>query len=158
MNKRNDLLLGLLNLHDAFLNASIQRAYMLKCPVETDPKFFLISDRGRFERFWVAFLFVLVEAWCSAQMAPVRSWISQITSLETLETLIKKGKKDDQIAKMESARHYMCHRDRRKYWDDGRLSVLGNLDYHNQLHMAFSDVLLTALRNEKYNKLKKAKS
>jgi len=157
MNNSRDLLLGILNLHDAFLNASIQRSYMLKCPVEKDPDHFLISDRGRFERFWIAFLYVLVESWNSNQMAFVKSWISTVTSLDRLEAILKQGEKEGHIKGMKSTRHYMCHRDKKKYWDDGRLSALGNLDYHNQLHMAFSDVLLNTFDSEECKTLRGSK-
>jgi hypothetical protein len=53
---------GLLNLHDAFLNAALAGRANWKAPIDEDPENFHISDHGRFERMWVTFLYVLVEA------------------------------------------------------------------------------------------------
>ena len=93
------------------------------------------------------FLYVLVEAWQSARMAPVRAYVGTVIPTGELNQLLKLGETDGSLAKMRDARNYMCHRDRREYWDDGRLAVCGQLDYHVKLHTAFSQVLLAAMKS-----------
>jgi hypothetical protein len=82
----------LLNLHDAFLNAEIARREKWKSPVDQDMEKFHISDHGRFERMWVMFLYVLVEAWESGQMATVRAFIESVTPVGELNDLLRAGK------------------------------------------------------------------
>ena len=48
---------------------------------------------------------------------------------------------------MRRTRDYMCHRDHKKYWDDGRLAVCGQLEYHMKLQAAFSRILLAAMKS-----------
>jgi len=133
---------GLLNLHDAFLNAEIARREKWKSPIDQDVEKFHISDHGRFERMWVMFLYVLVEAWESGQMATVRAFTESVSPVGELNGLVSAGKADGSLTKMRNTRDYMCHRDRRKYWDNGRRAVYGQLEYHTKLHEAFSRVLL----------------
>ena len=138
--------LGLLNLHDAFLNAALMGREKWNAPVDPDPNRFLICDHGRFERLWVTFLCVLIESWRSSQMAKVRDYVASVTPVDELTKLLDTGQADGSLARMREVRNYMCHRDRRKYWDDGRLVVVGQLDYHMKVHAAFSEVLLAAVR------------
>jgi hypothetical protein len=138
---------GLLNLHDAFLNADIMQREKWDAPVEQDPEKFHVSNHGRFERMWITFLYVLVEAWQSPQMAPVRAYIQSVVPLDELAHLLRAAAADGSLAKMSETRHYMCHRDRRKYWDDGRLAVCGQLEFHIKLHASFSQVLLAAMKS-----------
>ena len=138
---------GLLNLHDAFLNAALAEREKWKAPVEEDPEKFHMSDHGRFERMWVTLLYVLVEAWESAQMAPVRTYVESVTPIIELTSLLHAGKSDGSLRKMRRTRDYMCHRDRKKYWDDGRLAVCGQLEYHMKLQAAFSRILLAAMKS-----------
>jgi hypothetical protein len=118
-----------------------------KSRVDQDVEKFHISDHGRFERMWVMFLYVLVEAWESEQMATVRAFIESVTSLGELNDLLRAGKADGSLIKMRNTRDYMCHRDRRKYWDAGRRAVYGQLEYHTKLQEAFSRLLLHAFRS-----------
>jgi hypothetical protein len=74
---------GLLNLHDAFFKAEIARREKWKSPVDQDVEKFHISDHGRFERMWVMFLYVLVEAWESGQMATERAFIESRDSRDS---------------------------------------------------------------------------
>jgi hypothetical protein len=134
--------MGLMNLHDAFLNASLQRREMLRAPIVDDPAAFHFSDRGRFERAWAAFLYVLVESWRAKTMGAVRELVGSCTDVSKLETLLEEGDRIGAIERLQEVRHYMAHRDRREYWDKGRLGVLLQLDYNERLHMAFSEVLL----------------
>ena len=55
--------MAMMNLHDAFMNAALMRTRMHDLPVEKDAERFIMSPRGRFERAWVTFLYVLIEAW-----------------------------------------------------------------------------------------------
>lgn len=149
MTGQEKLRLGFLNLHDAFLNASLQRSHMHQSDIEDDPERFHTSQRGRFERSWVTFLYVLVEAWQSNNAQPVRAWITQSVSTDEVESLLLQGTTDGSLDRMRKTRHYMCHRDNRKYWDEGRLAVIGNLEYHESLHMAFSKVFLATFQTFK---------
>ncbi len=144
MDRQVSLQLG--NLHDAFLNASLQRDCMLKSPAPGDPEAFMISDRGRFERTWLAFLYILVECWRSEQMAPVRECVYALVPDCRIDELLREGDQDGRIAKLRDVRHYMCHRDHREYWDEGRLAVAGELEFNSRLHSEFGRVLLLALR------------
>ena len=72
---------GIASLHDVFLNASVQRDRMEKSPVEKKPDdlmWFLTSDRGRLERFWIMSLYVLVESWESEFMKPIRERLATL--------------------------------------------------------------------------------
>lgn len=141
----DDIWLGLLNLHDAFLNASVVQVRMLEAHVETNAALFHASDRARLERLWVTLLAVLIEAWQASQMRPVRDYIASVASVGTLVGLLRQSRKDGHDDKLTECRHYMFHRDRRQYWDDGRASPIGELEFHLRLHQAFSDVLLAAM-------------
>ena len=146
----NEVALGLMNLHDAFLNASLMRHYMLKEPIEGDvdrPELFTVTNRGRCERLWVAHLAVLVEAWYSAKMRPVVCYIESVVDARALLAVLKLGQKSGRLERMKQCRHYSFHRDRRAYWDDGRLAPIGELEFNNRLHTAFSGVLLAAMRS-----------
>lgn len=138
--------MGLANLHDAFLNASLQLREMEKAEVVDDADKFHFSDRARFERAWAAFLYVLVESWRADSMSEVRDFVRTTTDVSELEAVLEEGAKNGSVEKLQQVRHYMCHRDRREYWDPGRLGVLLQLDYNVRLHMAFSRVLLAAMR------------
>ncbi|MCY3546892.1 MAG: hypothetical protein OXH49_08410 [Gemmatimonadetes bacterium] len=142
---RSEIQMGLMNLHDVFLNASLQRRSMDRCSVEQDVTFFHMSDRARFERVWVTFLYVLVEAWQSPPMEPVREHISSVMDVSSLNGVLAELNSAGDLAKMREVRDYMCHRDRREYWDTGRVAVAGMLSTHVALHDAFGDMLLKGL-------------
>ncbi len=141
----NEFKLQLANLHDAFLNASLQFNRMKRCPVEKGLQAFMISDRGRFERTWLSFLYIFVESWQSTQMRDVQNFILSINPESKIQELIKQGEKGGSIKKLQEIRHYMCHRDKRKYWDVGRTAVT-NLEYNIKLHEEFSKILLKAMQ------------
>ena len=68
-----------MNLHDVFMNASLSRSKMLQARLNgITPEEFTLSDRGRFERMWITFLYVLVEAWHAPAMAPGKAYIKSI--------------------------------------------------------------------------------
>jgi len=137
--------LGLLNLHDAFLNASLVMDRMKQAPIERDVCAFLVSDRARLERLWVALLAVLVESWNCAQMKPVKTYISSITSIRPVVEALRRARRDGTLGKMLNVRHYMFHRDKRLYWDNGRTAVCRNLGVNRSVHAAFAKVLLLAM-------------
>lgn len=137
--------MGLANLHDTFLNASLQFHAMSNSPLERDPDAFHISDRARFERSWTMFLYVLIESWRSQPMTPVREYVKTCADISRLEEVLRVGDENGAIRKMRNVRDYMCHRDRREYWDTGRTDVLLQLDFNSTLHSAFGEVLRTAM-------------
>jgi hypothetical protein len=139
---------GLANLHDTFLNASLQRQEMHRSPIVDDPDAFLISNRGRFERTWAAFLYVLIESWESTSMSEVQTHVRSVADTTALDAALVEGRANGDIAKLQQVRHYMCHRDRREYWDPGRMGVLTQLTYNERLHLEFSKVLLAAMKDQ----------
>jgi cytidylate kinase len=138
---------GFMNLHDVFMSASLQRKFMDLSPVATDPVDFSISDRGRFERAWVTFLYVLVESWRSGKMEPVRRYIAHRTPIDRIEALLRRADADGSLKRMRDLRDYMVHRDRREYWDEGRWAPIGQLAFHEELHSAFSEMFLAVFRS-----------
>jgi hypothetical protein len=138
--------MDLMNLHDVFLNASLQMRCMEHAPVERDLRAFLISDRTRFERSWLTFLYVLLEAWQASQVAPVRAYVGALVGTAELDAMIAEGTQHGHIGKLREARDYMCHRDRREYWDAGSLAQANNPESNRRLHNAFGVTLLGALR------------
>ena len=50
------------------------------------------------------------------------------------------------LAKMRDVRNYMCHRDKREYWNQGRLAVVNMMQTNQELHDLFGNTLLHALR------------
>ena len=138
--------MAFMNFHDVFMNASLTRSKMLKAPLTGNtPEEFTASDRGRFERMWITSLYVLVEAWRAEAMAPGKAYIKSITQIDQIDNLIEQGTTDGSLNKMRNVRDYMSHRDKREYWDTGRTDVAGQLDFHNALHNAFSQVFLAGV-------------
>ena len=138
--------MAFMNLHDVFLNTSLCRSKMMHSPIAQDAEEFTMSDRGRLERMWITFLYVLIEAWCSPIGASAKSYMGSKANLNAVEDLISNGKTNGSISKMRNVRDYMCHRDKREYWDAGRIDVAGQLTYHEALHQAFSDVFLQVFK------------
>jgi hypothetical protein len=138
---------GLSNLHDAFLSAHLMYQCMINVPVEKEKALLrsLLLDRRRFERLWVAFLAVMVEAWQAAKMRPVMEWIRSVTGATELVDLLKEAGESGHLAKIKKCRHYMFHRGWRKYWDDGRLAPVDEFEFNERLYMAFSGVLREAI-------------
>ncbi|MBN1362339.1 MAG: hypothetical protein JW993_17220 [Sedimentisphaerales bacterium] len=137
------------NLHDVFLNATVCRSNMLKAPIVEDVEAFLASDRGRLERVWVMFLYVLIEAWRSRAMRATKSYMVARAPdfVQNIDRLIAEGEKNGNIERMRSIRDYMCHRDRRRYWDAGRVDVAGQLIYHEAICQGFSEAFLEVVKH-----------
>ena len=142
MNIPSEDAMAFMNLHDVFLNASLCRSKMTHSPIAKGEEEFTMSDRGRFERMWVTFLYVLIEAWRSSIGAMAISYMRSKTDLSEVDEIISKGEKDGSISKMRNVRDYMSHRDKREYWDAGRIDVAGQLEYHEALHSKFSKAFL----------------
>ena len=158
MKADKDIFMGLMNLHDAFLNTSLLKERMDKSPLLKDVNIFTLTDRARFERMWVASLSVLIEAWNSSKMRRVREYVASKVPIDKLTALLRQGQKNGSLNKMRETRHYMFHRDKRKYWDDGRLAVCGQLEFHLKIHQAFSRILIVALSEmEKEEKVERSK-
>lgn len=138
--------MGFMNLHDAFLNASLQYSLMLRCPVPRNPREFYSSDRGRLERSWVCFLYVLVEAWNAGSSRGVRTYAGTLTSTVGLVEVLRSIRRSGHLRRMEETRNYMCHRDRREYWDAGRTAAIGAAEENLRVYRAFSDMFLAAFR------------
>ncbi len=135
---------SILNLHDAYLNTNLVRTLMEQSPChETDPQPWLVSDRARLERLWWALTYVLIEAWEAAD-TKAQAIFNRCPSTPKLASELSTLRDAGVIDEMRECRHYMCHRDRRAYWDRGRLSAVGHLQEVRQLHMTFGDVFLEA--------------
>lgn len=134
----------LLNIHDAFLNVSLQRSLMLRSSMDgvNTAEEFLMSDRGRFERTYVAFLAVLIEAWCSARTQAAREAIAKRVATQSIDETLEKARRSGAIDKMRSIRGYMFHRDQREYWDSGRVVVAELQWVHEEIFEAFSRAFL----------------
>ncbi len=147
MGNSPDDAMAFMNLHDVFLNASLCRSKMMCSSIEKGADEFTVSDRGRFERMWITFLYVLIEAWHSSIGTLAKSYMGSKTDLSEVDDIIFKGKKDDRIARMKNVRDYMSHRDKREYWDAGRIDVAGQLEFHEVLHRNFSKVFLETFKH-----------
>jgi hypothetical protein len=141
--------MAFMNLHDVFLNASLCRSRMIHCPVEEGAEIFTISDRGRFERMWVTFLYVLIEAWRSPIGVMAKSYMDSKTDLSKVDDIISKGENDGSVDKMRNVRDYMSHRDKREYWDSGRIDVACQVIYNEALHHSFSKAFLETFDHSK---------
>ncbi len=104
LNIPSDDATAFMNLHDVFLNASLCREKMMHSPIERSAKEFMISDRGRFERMWITFLYVLIEAWLSPIGAMAKSYMGSKTDLSEVNDIISKGNKVGYINKMRNVR------------------------------------------------------
>ncbi len=141
--------MGFMNLYDVFMNASMCRSMMWKFPIEQTVELYTASDHGRSERMWIMSLYVLVEAWQAPAMAEARAYVLSRTSTDAIQIVIERGKNDGSLEKMRNVRNYMCHRDRREYWDSGRTDVAGQLSYHEELHNSFSQLFLAVSASER---------
>jgi hypothetical protein len=138
----------LLNLHDAYMNANLLWASMLKAPVEaTTPQNFLISDRSRFERLWWALVAVYLESWISVRMRPVREYVASVVNMAALNDLIKSTRRQPLRARLRDVRGYMFHRTSRDYNDAGRFAVLEFLPLMNDIHIAFGKMMIEAMKD-----------
>lgn len=146
-----DIDLAVWNLHDAFLNASLVQKLMLNFPLDQEPETGHISDRFRLERLWVGLLAVLVEAWGSHQMQEARNF----PSTDRLVTLVRQARKGEARKALSATRHYMFHRDKRNYWDEGRTACWGRVNFHTQLHEEFGKVILAGIKSLNQNQAAK---
>jgi hypothetical protein len=136
--------LAILNLHDAFMNAHLLAALMESTPPTDFAEYWTISRRGRLERLWTSMMYVLLEAWQRNKAA--RNAVAAHADTQKLEALIARCDADGVTAALRETRHYMCHRDKREYWNEGRLAVLGHYPACRELMLEFGEVLLGAIR------------
>lgn len=118
-------------------------------PVQGGAEEFTMSDRGRFERMWITFLYVLIEAWRSPIGSMAKCYMESKTDISEIDDIISKGNKDGSIKKMRNVRDYMSHRDKREYWDTGRIDVACQLEYHETLYSKFSRAFLEVFNQSK---------
>jgi hypothetical protein len=137
------------NIHDAFLNTSLQRSRMLRSSMEgvDSPQDFFMSDRGRFERTYIAFLAVLIEAWCSPAAQTVRDTIASRVPTQPVDQLLARERRFGVLDRIRSIRGYMFHRDERQYWDVGRVAVAQLHRAHEEIYSAFSAMFLAFFRS-----------
>lgn len=136
----------LLNFHDTVMNANLLMGCMTAERVAHEDEA-LVERRWRFERLWLAMLYVVLESWRSKQMAPVRALVDSVVGTDELERVIADGEAAGRVANLRSVRDYMCHRDRRDYWE-GRLAAIaeGALQFHLGLQREFNRVTLLTMR------------
>ena len=79
-------------------------------------------------------------------MEPVRAHLANVLDCAELESTIARLESQGDLAKMREVRDYMCHRDKRAYWDQGRVAVVDMLHKNQELHDRFGKTLLKALR------------
>jgi hypothetical protein len=140
------LLVEIANLHDAFLNANLMRTLMEGEELTTSPDEFFISNRGRLERAWAAFPYILIEAWRAKSKTKARQYIESKVSLSKLEQTLHEADQSGLTEKLREVRHYMCHRDRRQYWDRGRYIHIWNLTALMKLNDEFGAIFLQIMR------------
>lgn len=122
---------------------------MLRSSMEAvdTPQDFFMSDRGRFERTYVALLAVLIEAWCSPGAQAVRDTIASRVPIQPVEQLLAHARRSGALDKIRSIRGYMFHRDQRQYWDAGRVAVAQLHGAHEEIYSAFSAMFLAFFRS-----------
>ncbi|GAC1600354.1 MAG: hypothetical protein NVS3B29_00670 [Candidatus Saccharimonadales bacterium] len=135
-----------INLHDAFLNASVVRDRMRKSSVVAGNDY-LSEDRWRLERLWIGLLYVLIEAWCASASLQLKNETSETVQAKNLKNIIGKHEKSGYIKEMAEVRHYMFHRDKRHLWDPARMAPLGNVLDNEEIHSAFSEYFLKIASN-----------
>ncbi len=88
--------------------------------------------------------FVLVEAW-ESKSDEVASVFHGLDSAPALDGKLDDLRSSGVITLLRECRHYMCHRDRRAYWDQGRMAPIGHLGGLRELSQVFGAVFLEAL-------------
>jgi len=69
-------------------------------------------------------------------MKDVVQLISESIDIKELTFTLRQGRKEGHLNQMNKTRHYMFHRDKRKYWDDWRIDPAGNLKYQQEYAIA----------------------
>lgn len=131
--------MGLMNLHDVWLNADLLKRVMDTSPVhdgQDDDQ-----DRFRAERIWIAMLAVLVESWeRGSGSRHAVEFLRGAVDTSRLVDLLRSARRKPAEARMVEVRHYVCHRDERGYWDRGRTAPYGQLDFFIELHSEFKRI------------------
>lgn len=124
---------------------------MMKEPLDPDredPASALVQERFRLERMWHCFLYVTVEAWRSAteEQKQILRGVAA-SEVRLVEDLLHLGDASGHMDRLRSTRDYMCHRDKREYWDAGRVAVVepGMFHWALDLDRALSAMTLAAL-------------
>ena len=148
MQLTDEIAIAVANLQDVYMNAGVVRRAMRAAPISetSSPEAFMWSDRGRLERIWTALLWVLVEAWNSDQMQQAREYLASVVDLARLKELVTMATTEPHRTRFFHARGYMFHRDKREYWNEGRLGPIGHLKFQDALHDEFSAAILSGMR------------
>jgi len=145
------------NLHDAFVNVELLRTLMNKAPVEggplADPIQFFRSYRGRFERLYIGLLWVVIEAW--QRRREVREFCSGRVSTEELVAALRQAEPAGGLKSMKDVRDYTFHRDKREYWDPGRVGAVGYMHIHEGLYQALARMFLAVSKSLSVQKLER---
>jgi hypothetical protein len=91
--------------------------------------------------------YVLIEAW-NARSIEAKEFFASLGPIPPLGAKLRMLRDDGIIEKLREW-HYMCHRDRRVYWDDGRMAPMGHLNDLLELSRLFGTVFLEALERLK---------
>ena len=141
------------NFHDVYMNANLMRTRMMAEPLEAKPEdseLALIQQRFRLERIWHCFLYVTIEAWKAAADDQRQLFLSSAEpeDIQQVDRLLRAGDDLGYLDHLRSIRDYMCHRDKREYWDSGRIAVVvpGMFQWALKLDRAISSMVLSALR------------
>jgi hypothetical protein len=111
----------LLNVHDVFLNVQLMSTLMDGHPVVAEPEDFMSSPRGRLERAAMRHLYVLMEPFKRSPPEHIERLRDLIPDeLQAVEAMMQQ---QDRVEVLQQVRDYMSHRDVRRYYDTGRLSV-----------------------------------
>ena len=136
------------SLHDAFVNAELMRGLMNKAPVDGGPQAspvdFFHSYRGRFERIYIGLLWVVVEAW--ERRRDIRDFCAARTDVSPVTMVLREGRSNGGLVAMKAVRDYSFHRDKREYWDEGRVGAVGYMALHESLYQAFSRLFLAVMK------------
>jgi hypothetical protein len=138
----------LLNVHDVFLNAQLMSTLMDGQPVVADAEDFMSSPRGRLERAAMRDLYVLIEAFKRSPNEYIdRLRVIVPDELQAVEAIIQD---QNRVEALRHVRDYMSHRDVRRYYDRGRLSVTAiGAQWYRAAENAFGRMLLLALQRSR---------
>ena len=82
-------------------------------------------------------------------MRPLVDWLARATPDEhqSLCETLQVARDDGTLARIRTVRDYMCHRDHRAFWNDGRRAVFGTHEVAARLHHAFDNLLRSAVQS-----------
>jgi hypothetical protein len=113
-------------------------------PVLADAEEFMTSPRGRLERAAIRDIYVLMEAFERSPTYVEKLRYIVPDELQAVEEILQDR---DRINALRQVRDYMSHRDVRRYYDTGRLSVAAiGPEWYSAAEDAFARMILLALQ------------